>query len=125
MQTGSKPGCYNPLHLGITPSSVFRYIGIHIPFAHQNFANLSHVQLFTLTFRTKPLGFHELLLLVLSFRLIPSLGTFLNLEHLSNIFFVLGNCLKKTSSQVQQLLVSCHDQCALLDFTFLTCEMHH
>ena len=51
MQMGLKPGCYIPLPLGITPSSVFQYIGIHIQFAHpkfQNFADLSHVQLFTL-----------------------------------------------------------------------------
>ena len=54
MQTGSKPGCYNPLSLGITPSSVFQYIGIYIQYVYnctpkfQNFADLSHVQLFTL-----------------------------------------------------------------------------
>ena len=55
----------------------------------------------------------------------PILGTFLYLEHLSNILLGLGNCLKETSSQVQQLLVYGHDQCAQLNFTFLTCEMHH
>ena len=60
-----------------------------------------------------------------SFGSSPSLGTFLYLEHLSNIFLGLGICLKETSSQVKQLLVCCHDQCAPLDFTFLTCEMHH
>ena len=199
---------------------MFQYIKTHIQFAHpkfQNFAYLSHVQLFTWTFRTKPFGFHELLLLVLSFRLIPKsrnfvfatlfmfpcwavptvmmssvfptfcwllhlyllnifessclaaflhgpigwmphhwstflsfidcsqkdfylllqtnrvlqnlvihlILPFLYLEHLSKIFLGLGNCLKETSSQVQQLLVCCHSQCAPLDFTLLTYEMHH
>ena len=54
MPIGSKPGYYNPLPLGITPSSVFQYIGIHIQFANpkfQNFVDLSHVQLFTLNFQ--------------------------------------------------------------------------
>ena len=54
MQTGSKPGCDIPLPLGIKPSSVFQYIGIHIQYIYnctskfQNSADLSHVQLFTL-----------------------------------------------------------------------------
>ena len=34
MQTGSKPGCYIPLPLGITPSLVFQYIGIHIQYIY-------------------------------------------------------------------------------------------
>ena len=50
---------------------------------------------------------------------------FLYLEHLSKILLVLGNCLKKTSSQVRQLLVCCHDQCALLYFTFVACGIIH
>ena len=50
---------------------------------------------------------------------------FMYLEHISKILLGPGNHLKETSSQVQQLLVCCHDQCAPLDFTFLTCEMHH
>ena len=51
MQTGSKPGHYIPLPLGITLSSVFHYIHtIHIQFSLQNFkiADLFHVQSSTL-----------------------------------------------------------------------------
>ena len=74
MQMGSKPGYHNPLPLGITPSSVFQYIyNLHIKF--QNFCR-SQVQLFTWTFRTKPLSFHKILLLVLSFWLIPKSRNF-------------------------------------------------
>ena len=50
---------------------------------------------------------------------------FLYFEHLSKIPLGLGNRLKETSGQVQQLLVCCHDQCAPLEFTFLTYEMRH
>ena len=50
----------------------------------------------------------------------PSLGTFFYLEYLSKIFLGLGNCLKETSSQIQQLLVGFHDKYASLDFNFLT-----
>ena len=112
------------LPLGITPSSVFQYIGIHIQFTHpkfQNFADLSHVQLFTWTFKTKPLGFHELLLLVLSFRLIPKsrnvsaswafLQDFLGSWQLFEVDF-------QPSSAAFGLLP--WSMCTL-DFTFLTC----
>ena len=37
MQMGSKLGCYIPLPLGITQSSVFQYLGIHIQFTHPKF----------------------------------------------------------------------------------------
>ena len=79
MQMGSKLGHDNAHPLGMTPSLVIQYIGIHIQFVHpkfQKFSDLSHVQLFTWNFRTKPLGFHELLLLVLSFWLIPKSRNF-------------------------------------------------
>ena len=67
MQPETKPGYYNPLPLGITLSSMFQYIGIHIQFSHQNFkifVDLSHIQLFTLNVkdqapqltRTSPAG---------------------------------------------------------------------
>ena len=39
MQMGSKPGCYIPLPLGITPSSVFHYIRIHIYNCTSKFQN--------------------------------------------------------------------------------------
>ena len=51
--------------------------------------------------------------------------SFLYLEHLSKILLGPGNHLKEIFIQVQQLLVWCHDQCAPLEFTFLTYEMHH
>ena len=76
MKTGSKLGCDIPLPLGITPSSVFQYIGIHIQYIYnctskfQNFANLSHVQLFTLNVQNQAPPLPELLLLVLSSQLI-------------------------------------------------------
>ena len=46
---------------------------------------------------------------------------FLYLEHLSKILLGPGNHLEETSSQFQQPLVYCHDQCAPLDLTFFTC----
>ena len=220
MQMGSKRVHYNPLPLGITLPSVFQYIGIHIQFAHQNFKILQIYPMFNYllwNFRTKPLGFLKLLLLVLSFRLIPKSrnllattvlmfpcwavptvlmsstfptfhwllhlyllnflwvfmpGMFLNgllgwmshhwstflafmdfsqkafhlllqnnrvlqnmvvhlilpflyLEHLSKILLGPRNHLEENSIQVHKLLVYFHDQCAPLDFTFLTYEMHH
>ena len=79
MQMGSKPGYYNPLPLGITPSSVFQYLGIHIQFAHPKFQNLQICPMLNYllwTFRTKPFSFHKLLLLVLRFQLIPKSRNF-------------------------------------------------
>ena len=128
MQTGSKPGYYYPLPLGITPSSVFQYAGMHIPFAHQNFKILKICLTFNYLFELSgpsPSASMSFYYQFSAFGSSPSLGTFLYLGYLSKIFLGLGNCLKETSSQIQQLLVGCHDQCASLDFTFLTYEMHH
>ena len=79
MQTGKKWGHYNPLPIGITPSSVFQYIGIHIQFAHQNFKILQICP--TLNYLLElsgpsPLSFHNFLLLPLNFWLIPKLRKF-------------------------------------------------
>ena len=81
MQMGQKPRNYNPLPLGITLSLVFQYIGIHIQFAHQNFKILQICPMFNYllwTFGTKPLGFHELLLLFPSLWLIPKPRNFVS-----------------------------------------------
>ena len=86
----------------------------------QNFVDLCHVQLFTLNFQDQaPLASTSLSYWFSAFGSSPSQGTFLYLNHLSKIFLGLCNCLKETSSQIQQLLVYCNDQCAQLDFTFL------
>ena len=78
MQTRSKEGYYTPLPLGITPSLVFQYIGIHIQFTHPKFCRsvLRSIIYFELS-GPSPLGFYKLLLLVLSFRLIPKSRNFL------------------------------------------------
>ena len=124
MQPGSKMGLLQSLPLGITSSSVFQYIGIHI----QNFKILHIYPMFNYLLELlgpSPSASMSLSCWFSAFGSSLILGTFLYLEHLSRIFLGLGNSLKKTSSQVQQLSVGCHDQCALLDFTFLTCGMHH
>ena len=41
MKTGSKPGHYNPLPLGITPSLVFQYIGIPIQYIYNCTSKIS------------------------------------------------------------------------------------
>ena len=79
MQLGSEPGIlqssppWNNTALGVP---IHRNAYTICTSKFQNFADLSHVQLFTWTFRTKPLGFHDLLLLVISFLLIPKSRNF-------------------------------------------------
>ena len=79
MQTGSKPGTlHSPPPWNNTVLGVPLHIYNTYTIAHQNFkiADLSYVQSFTLNVKTKPLGFHGLVLLVLSFELIPKSRNF-------------------------------------------------
>ena len=79
MQSGSKPGILQssaPWNNTVLSVPIHRNAYTIFTSKFQNFADLSHVQLFNWTFRTKPLGLHELLLLVFSFRLTPKSRNF-------------------------------------------------
>ena len=76
---GQNRGCDIPLPLGITPSSVFHYIyTIHIQLhiKIQNCRSIPRSIIYFERSRPKPLGFHGLFLLVLSFLLIPKSRNF-------------------------------------------------